>query len=217
MLRPIAIALVVAALAGGCASDDSSASSTEPGPLAWKPCKVQPKFDCATLDVPLDYDKPSGDTISLALIRKEAGDPSQRIGSLLMNPGGPGGSGVEFLPQIVFSMDSTITDRFDLVSFDPRGVGESDPIECLTDEQKDTYAAFDAVPTPAEVPELESLNKQFAASCDKKYGDTLSHFGTIDAARDMDRIREAVGRREAHLPRLLVRHSPRERLRAAVP
>ena len=143
--------------------------------------------------MPLDYSDPSGKTISLALIRKQAGDPSQRIGSLLMNPGGPGGSGVEFLPQVLFAIDSSISDRFDLVSFDPRGVGESDPIVCLTDQQKDTYAAFDAVPTPAEIPTIEDLNKQFGASCKAKYGDELSHFGTVDAARDMDRIREAVG------------------------
>ena len=143
--------------------------------------------------MPLDYSDPSGKTISLALIRKQAGDPSQRIGSLLMNPGGPGGSGVEFLPQVLFAIDSSISDRFDLVSFDPRGVGESDPIVCLTDQQKDAYAAFDAVPTPAEIPQLEALNKQFGASCKAKYGDELSHFGTVDAARDMDRIREAVG------------------------
>ena len=143
--------------------------------------------------MPLDYSDPSGKTISLSLIRKQAGDPSQRIGSLLMNPGGPGGSGVEFLPQVLFAIDSSISDRFDLVSFDPRGVGESDPIVCLTDQQKDSYAAFDAVPTPAEIPTLEDLNKQFGASCKAKYGEELSHFGTVDAARDMDRIREAVG------------------------
>ena len=220
MLRAIAVAVVVAALAAGCASDDSNASSsttassagttaaaspdttgttgttgTTPasGSLDWKPCKSQTRFDCATLDVPLDYSDPSGKTISLALIRKQAGDPSQRIGSLLMNPGGPGGSGVEFLPQVLFAIDSSISDRFDLVSFDPRGVGESDPIVCLSDQQKDAYAAFDAVPTPDEIPTLEDLNKQFGDSCKAKYGDELSHFGTVDAARDMDRIREAVG------------------------
>jgi pimeloyl-ACP methyl ester carboxylesterase len=219
LVRALAVAVVVAALAAGCASDDSNASpttaassgttaanpgttaaspgttaaSTGDGSLDWKPCKQQTRFDCATLDVPLDYSDPSGKTISLALIRKEAGDPSQRIGSLLMNPGGPGGSGVEFLPQIATIIDSDISDRFDLVSFDPRGVGESDPIVCLTDQQKDVYAAFDAVPTAAEIPQLEDLNKQFGATCKQKYGDDLSHFGTVDAARDMDRIREAVG------------------------
>ena len=216
MLRAIAVAVVVAALAAGCASDDSNASSsttassagttaaaspdttgttgttgTTPasGSLDWKPCKSQTRFDCATLDVPLDYSDPSGKTISLALIRKQAGDPSQRIGSLLMNPGGPGGSGVEFLPQVLFAIDSSISDRFDLVSFDPRGVGESDPIVCLSDQQKDAYAAFDAVPTPDEIPTLEDLNKQFGDSCKAKYGDELSHFGTVDAARDMSPTR----------------------------
>ena len=79
-----------------------------------------PKFECATLEVPLDYDEPDGETIELALIRLPAGDPSRRIGSLLLNPGGPGASGVEFLPQFALTDGcSTIRDRFDLVSFDP--------------------------------------------------------------------------------------------------
>ena len=198
-------------------SPDTTGTTPASGTLDWKPCKTQTRFDCATLDVPLDYNDPSGKTISLALIRKQAGDPSQRIGSLLMNPGGPGGSGVEFLPQVLFAIDSSISDRFDLVSFDPRGVGESDPIVCLTDQQKDTYAAFDAVPTPAEIPTLEDLNKQFGASCKAKYGDEL-----CPLRHDRRRTRHGPhprggGRRQADLPRLLVRHPTRQRLRAALP
>ncbi len=213
MLRPIAVALVVAAVAAGCASDDSGSSagttaaeapattaeSTDTtavetrGTIHWAACKSDRHFDCATLEVPLDYSDPNGETISLALIRKPATDPSARIGSLLVNPGGPGGSGIEFLPQLATIIDPTITDHFDLVSFDPRGVGESAGLVCMSDEEKDAYAAFDAVPEPNEVTELDALNKSFADACAEKYGDKLSHFGTVDAARDMDSIREAVG------------------------
>ncbi|HTN80052.1 MAG TPA: alpha/beta hydrolase [Acidimicrobiales bacterium] len=214
MLRPIAIAVVVAALAAGCASsDDSGSASTtaagttaagttaagttaggeSSGTLDWTPCKTQRKFECATLQVPLDYGNPSGEKISLALIRQPATDPSKRIGSLLTNPGGPGGSGIDFLPSLATLVEPTISEHFDLVSFDPRGVGQSDGLVCATDAQKDAYAALDAVPEPSEIPEVDAFNKQFSATCAQKYGDALAHFGTVDAARDMDQIRQAVG------------------------
>ncbi len=207
----------LAALAAGCGSDDSGASSgttgvteatssgaatteaspettaahSESGSLDWQRCKG--RFECATLEVPLDYEDPSGETTSIALIRRPASNPDERIGSLVLNPGGPGGSGVDFVPQLGLILDSEITDRFDIVSFDPRGVGESDPIVCLSDEQKDTYAAFDAVPEPDEVATATELSQQFADACAEKYGDKLSQYGTTDVARDMDRIREALG------------------------
>ncbi len=96
--------------------------------MDWSDCESFRNYECATLEVPLDYDDPDGETIELALIRRPAGDPAERIGSLLVNPGGPGASGVEFLPQWALSVDSELRDRFDLVSFDPRGVGgESSP------------------------------------------------------------------------------------------
>ena len=221
ILVSLAVALAVAFVASACGSDDSGSSAgttaaatettaaasettdagsgttavptPDSGTVSWEPCDNDRHFDCATLAVPLDYDDPSGDTLSLALIRKKATEPSSRIGSLLVNPGGPGGSGVEFLPQLATIIDPTITERFDLVSFDPRGVGESDPLVCMSDKEKDVYAAFDAVPEPDEINELDSLNQSFADACKEKYGDKLAHFGTIDAARDMDRIREAVG------------------------
>ena len=221
ILVSFAVALVVAFVASACGSDDSGSSAgttaaatettaaasattdagsgttavptPDSGTVSWEPCDNDRHFDSATLAVPLDYDDPAGDTLSLALIRKKATEPSSRIGSLLVNPGGPGGSGVEFLPQLATIIDPTITERFDLVGFDPRGVGESDPLVCMSDKEKDVYAAFDAVPEPDEINELDSLNQSFADACKEKYGDKLEHFGTIDAARDMDRIREAVG------------------------
>jgi pimeloyl-ACP methyl ester carboxylesterase len=215
MRRLVAIAVVLGALAAGCSSDDSDDAATDSAPtesaassasadtsaasepaageVDWSECESFRNFECATLEVPLDYDDPDGETIELALIRRPAGDPAERIGSLLVNPGGPGASGVEFLASWALTVDSQVRDRFDLVGFDPRGVGESHPLECMSDEDKDVYAAFDAVPEPEEIEGIVDLGRGFAEACGAEYGDELAHFGTVDAARDMDRIREAVG------------------------
>ena len=215
MRRLVAIAVVLGALAAGCSSDDSDDAATDSAPsesstssgsadtsaasepaageVDWSDCESFRNYECATLEVPLDYDDPDGETIELALIRRPAGDPAERIGSLLVNPGGPGASGVEYLPQWALSVDSELRNRFDLVSFDPRGVGGSHPLQCMSDEDKDDYAAFDAVPEPEEIDGIVDLGRGFAEACGAEYGDELAHFGTVDAARDMDRIREAVG------------------------
>ena len=102
--------------------------------LAWSGCGGD--FECATLAVPLDYAQPAGRQIDIRLIRLPARKPGERIGSLLSNPGGPGGSGIEFLRGWGRSLDGDIRDRFDLVSFDPRGVGESTPLLCHDDIQR---------------------------------------------------------------------------------
>jgi pimeloyl-ACP methyl ester carboxylesterase len=218
MRRIVAIAVVVGValpvLAAGCSSDDSGDAVTDSAPtdssasisadtsisarpadgkLDWGSCEDLRRLECATFEVPLDYDDPEGETIELALMRLPAANPSRRIGSLFVNPGGPGASGLEFLPQWALTVDAEIRDRFDLVSFDPRGVGASHPLECLSDDDKDEYAAFDAVPEPDEIEGIIDLSQGFAEACAAKYGDELAHFGTVDAARDLDRLREAVG------------------------
>jgi pimeloyl-ACP methyl ester carboxylesterase len=145
--------------------------------------------------VPLDYANPAGKQIPLALIRLPAADPSRRIGSMLMNPGGPGASGVDFLRssgQTVFT--ETLRDRFDIVGFDPRGVGASDPVTCLNGSAMDRLNALD--PTPDNKAESDALiagAHEFADSCQRNSGELLPHVATADAARDMDRIREALG------------------------
>ncbi len=138
---------------------------------------------------------------------------------MLMNPGGPGASGVDFLRssgQTVFT--ETLRDRFDIVGFDPRGVGASDPVTCLNGSAMDRLNALD--PTPDDKAESDALiagAHEFADSCQRNSGELLPHVATADAARDMDRIREALGEDEAHLFRLLVRDLPRNRVRRAVP
>src|ERR1051326_2971570 len=120
----------------------SPSSTTSPAAVAWTSCSGG--FQCGSLTVPLDYKHTNGDTIKIALIRKPATDKSQRIGSIVTNPGGPGASGIDFLKESASSF-SNLNKRFDLVSFDPRGVGQSSPIRCLTGPQEDAFTALDSV------------------------------------------------------------------------
>src|SRR6185503_7641781 len=102
--------------------------------LTWIPCGA--RFQCATLSVPLDYSVATSRQIGIALVRQPARDPSRRIGSLLTNPGGPGGSGVAFARGVAGQLAPEIQDRFDIVGFDPRGVGASAPLFCHDDIQR---------------------------------------------------------------------------------
>lgn len=158
--------------------------------LAWKDCGDG--FDCATLSVPLDYAAPTAGSLDLALVRLPAGDPGHRVGSLLANPGGPGASGIDFVRAWAGSLDSKVRDRFDIVGFDPRGIGASSPVVC-----HDTLQAYIAAdPTPdsqAEWDNLAEQTRQFSARCAERYANVLPHLGTKDVARDLDRIRAAVG------------------------
>jgi pimeloyl-ACP methyl ester carboxylesterase len=158
----------------------------------WKPC--DDGFQCTTVTVPLDYADPAGASINLAVIRLPASDPSRRIGSLLINPGGPGVSGIEYAKSARDSFTSRIRQQYDIVGFDPRGVGASDPVTCLTDKQMDAFIAYDGSPdTPAEETGLVNLSRQFANGCLTRSPQITPHMGTVDAARDMDVIRAVVG------------------------
>ena len=160
--------------------------------LAWKGC--DDGFECATLTVPLDYDEPDGDTIGISVIRLKARRAGRRIGSLVLNPGGPGGSGVEFARQAPQLLPGGIRDRFDVVSFDPRGVGESSPVDCLNDAELDALLAVD--PSPDDAREKKALfdaSRQQVAKCGQRSGKLLPHVSTVDVAKDMDVLREALG------------------------
>jgi pimeloyl-ACP methyl ester carboxylesterase len=164
---------------------------------AWKDCKSG--FQCATISVPLDYAAPAGPTISLALIRLPAADPKTRIGALLVNPGGPGVSGVDFARDAATTFSKSIRSHYDIVGFDPRGVGASTPVECISDKQQDALTAYDGSPdTPAEITGLYAISKQFADGCEAHSAALLPHIGTADAARDMDVIRAVMGDAKLH-------------------
>lgn len=156
--------------------------------LAWTPCDGG--FQCATLAVPLDYANPGGPTISLGLVRRPAANPAARIGVLLMNPGGPGGSAIDLVEHN--SVSASVRARFDLVGFDPRGVGRSTPISCHSGMT--AYFAADPSPdTEAEWTALEHVAASFANECAANHGALLPYLGTRNAARDMDRVRIALG------------------------
>jgi pimeloyl-ACP methyl ester carboxylesterase len=161
-------------------------------PLGWTGCGDG--FECAKLTVPLDYARPASGTIDVGVIRLKASKQSKRIGSLLLNPGGPGGSGVEFARQARSLLPQEIRDRFDVVSFDPRGVGETAPIDCVDDAELDHLLAIDPSPdSPAEEKELFDASRDEALACQRKSGRLLPHVGTVDTAKDMDVLRAALG------------------------
>lgn len=173
-------------------------------PLDWHPCAAPtaaqgggtaPPADwqCATLKAPLDHTKPDGRTIDLALIRSRAKDEQHRLGSLLFNFGGPGASGVATLPALAGTYAS-LNSRYDLVSFDPRGVGESAGVKCLDDKAMDANAEVDATPDdPAGVKALDAANAAFTTACQTNSGEVLPYVDTESAARDLDLMRQALG------------------------
>jgi pimeloyl-ACP methyl ester carboxylesterase len=193
------------AATGGSASSSGGPGSGAPGsgssgaggpfvpaPLAWRSCGGRLK--CASLVVPLDYSNPSGPTITLALDDVPARKPDQRIGSLLVNPGGPGGSGLDFASGI--ELPPEVLDRFDIIGFDPRGVGQSTPVQC-GDQTVPAFRQVDSDPENAsEQTDLDNAAKTVADDCGQHAGDLLAHLGTDDVARDVDTIRLALGEQQ---------------------
>lgn len=185
---------VVGPAASGCAPTGTRSVKfgTDSGPLAWGPCEqvaTSAGFECATMPVPLDYAKPEGETVGIALIRLPAEDRQRRIGSLVFNFGGPGGSGVSTLLNAATAF-TALRRRYDLVSFDPRGVDRSSGIRCLDGKAMDTYIAEEP---SEEVAEETRLVTMFAQACERNSGKVLPYVGTVNAARDMERLRMALG------------------------
>ncbi|MFD3561967.1 alpha/beta hydrolase [Streptomyces sp. NPDC058686] len=162
--------------------------------LAWRDCGV-PGFQCATMKAPLDYEKPEAGDIKLAVARKKATGPGTRLGSLLVNPGGPGGSAIGYLQSYAaLGYPAAVRARYDMVAVDPRGVARSEPVKCLDGKQMDAYAQTDVTPDDqAETNELSAAFKKFAAGCETRSGEVLPHVSTVEAARDMDVLRAALG------------------------
>ena len=150
--------------------------------------------ECARIQVPLDYARRTGAMISIALLRIHYADQPQRIGSLLVNPGGPGASGVNLAVELAGALSTDVLQHFDIVGFDPRGVGLSAPVKCMSTAQEDQLLALDTdVRTAAGLRAAKQVSAGFAASCNAKYRTTIAHYDTVDTARDMDRIRAALG------------------------
>jgi pimeloyl-ACP methyl ester carboxylesterase len=160
--------------------------------LVWTACGGG--FQCSRLTVPLDYADPTGDKIRIALIRLRAGNPSARLGSLVINPGGPGASGVDFVRGAKSAFDAPVRARYDIVGFDPRGVARSAPVVCLSDKQTDEFLAADGTPTtPDQVATIDSLAKGLADGCKRNAPKLFAHISTVEAVKDVDILREALG------------------------
>ncbi|MDP1878430.1 MAG: alpha/beta hydrolase [Actinomycetota bacterium] len=206
--RPIAALLASTALLAGCSTLASFSYESHPpeprgplptasGPLAnyynqdvdWHSCG---DADCATLTVPMDYEDPAGRTVELAMLRVPA--TGESYGTLFVNPGGPGGSAADYARAADYIASSSIREHYDIVGVDPRGVANSDPVQCLTGEQVDGFIEADGTPdSAAEEQEAIETSSEIGQLCAEEADEIYAHMGTVDAARDMDIARAAVG------------------------
>ncbi|MEV0638603.1 alpha/beta hydrolase [Streptomyces sp. NPDC050619] len=162
--------------------------------VSWRECGV-PGFQCGTLKAPLDYANPAAGDIRLAVTRRKATGPGKPLGSLLVNPGGPGGSAVGYLQAYAgIGYPAQVRARYDMVAVDPRGVARSEPVECLDGRDMDTYTQTDFTPDDErETAELVDAYKKFAEGCGAHSPKLLRHVSTVETARDMDIVRAALG------------------------
>lgn len=162
--------------------------------LQFVPCSLTVEaLQCAWLAVPLDHADPAGPVINLAVQRMGARDEDDRIGSLVVNPGGPGGSGVEMVANIDGVLGNALTSAFDVVGFDPRGVGKSAPLDCLSDADLNAYVDLPTPTTASEMKAVAAETKKFAEGCATLSGELVEHVDTVSAAKDMDVLRAALG------------------------
>ena len=173
-------------------SSAGPSSSAGTGTIAWN---TAAGFEVASLVVPRDYADPSGATIKLLLIKRPAGDPTHRIGTLLVNPGGPGGSGADMVRQNqIGTLPQAVLDRFDIIGWDPRGVGASTHVDCPDSATIKRIEALDPAPTTkAAVQANVDAYRAVATECAAASGPLLPFLSTDETARDMEAIRAAIG------------------------
>jgi pimeloyl-ACP methyl ester carboxylesterase len=184
----------------------ASVPSADAAGIAWRPCSTpeQKGFECARMQVPFDHDRPRGAQLELALIRHRATEPRRRVGTLFYEPGGPAVPGTEFLPALAYDgFPAEVRARFDIVSWDPRGVGESTAVRCF-DTQADENAFFagaltrnvDGFPVgSAQMTTWTDRYRAFGARCQQRVGRLLTHVSTVDTVRDLDLMRRRMGER----------------------
>ena len=197
--RLVSTLTAVALMLLGCLPAAAGAAEAQSGGhrLKWQSCHadVGPSFQCATARVPLDYPRPRGATISIALIRLPATDPAHRIGSLFLNPGGPGGSGVDYvLGAGPFLYTDAVRARFDLVGFDPRGIIRSTPLRCFgSPDEWPPFPPF-AFPLTREQEQLwAATDRALDTACRQRGNAIINHMSTANVARDLDVLRQLVG------------------------
>jgi pimeloyl-ACP methyl ester carboxylesterase len=178
---------------------DSTTAASEryrPNRIDWAPCADNPAAECGTLTLPVDYDDPYGETFDMAVARTVATDPADRIGVLFTNPGGPGFSGVDFINFAVASAPTfaPFRERFDIVSFDPRGVARSRGIQCSPTDIDLTLP--DLNDDAALISAFDGFSRAYADDCFSRDGSFIGQVSTNNVARDMDALRRALGERE---------------------
>ncbi|MFI2783505.1 alpha/beta hydrolase [Streptomyces sp. ALB3] len=179
------------------AAGGAPAPSVPAPKLDWRPCVQGSPFDCATARVPLDHEEPGGRSIELAVVKRKATGPGRRVGTLFFNPGGPGGPGTVQMPQNYESFPPEVRARFDIVSWDPRGVGSSTAVNCFASPQEAAdWNAGKAAGFPVgerERTAFVAAYEDLARRCRQRDPELLSHVSTADTARDLDQLRRAVG------------------------
>jgi pimeloyl-ACP methyl ester carboxylesterase len=181
------------ALSGAAVSGWEEATRAAEARIALAPCAENPALDCGTLTVPVDYRKPYGDTVDVAVIRARATNPKKRIGVIVGNPGGPGVSGVDFVLGLAnLPVAARLREHFDIVSFDPRGVARSRPVSCTVDASPIPEDADDAT----LIRFFDDLSERYARACLDQNGSFVAHVGTMNAARDIEMLRRALGERQ---------------------
>jgi pimeloyl-ACP methyl ester carboxylesterase len=158
--------------------------------LEWSSCGGA--FQCTKLTVPLDWGRPDGDLLQIAVLRKPA--TGTRIGSLLINPGGPGVGGAAWVKAAAGTFGKTLQSSYDLVGWDPRGTGQSAPVRCVDDKALDELYSTDATPDDAgELQQFVRESREFARACAQRSGPSFAHLDSMSNAKDMDVLRAALG------------------------
>jgi pimeloyl-ACP methyl ester carboxylesterase len=165
--------------------------AARPGPPVWQPCEADRTAECGTLAVPVDWAQPYGPAVRIALARLPATDPRHRIGTLVVNPGGPGGSGVDFALESSTFFTPELRARFDIVGFDPRGISRSHPIVCTTTLV--TAAPPPTIDSAQAYDTVVAYNRRLAADCAERTGPLYAHVDTLSVVRDMEALRAALG------------------------
>jgi pimeloyl-ACP methyl ester carboxylesterase len=204
MILPGVVTTATVAAGLSVVTGSSAGATAAPAPVAaevdapvptidWRRCPGGGGLQCARVLVPLDYDDPTGPTTKLRLLKNPANRPADRIGTLFVNPGGPGGSAADFASYAGAYLGASVRQRFDIVGIDPRGVGGSTPVRCRAPGQPPPYPAQAFPYTKKQIEVRLRFDRYLRRLCATGANPILDHMTTADTARDMDLIRQALG------------------------
>ncbi|MFD7655348.1 alpha/beta hydrolase [Actinosynnema sp. NPDC059797] len=209
--RALALALAAGTAVSGLVGTGAAAAQEAQGatPIAWSACPAdvlaeipeaqRTKVSCANHPVPLDHRKPKGPKITLALMKRPADDQANKVGSLFLNPGGPGGAGLIYSAYGSSFFQPEVMKRFDLIGFDPRGVGRSSPLRCFEtlEEAEEVFGRMSAIPlTRTQIRDTMVATEDYTDACARTAGPLLDHMSTEAVVRDLDLLRQGVGDRQ---------------------